>query len=176
MQTLIILLRGVMPTGKNKVPMAPLRAALEEAGLNNVRTYIQSGNVIVSSKLDPSAVETLVHNVIQQKFGGDIAVLARTASYFKKMMVRNPFADADPAKLYFTLLSAKPDRNLLREFLDPGYAPDQVKVINDMVYILCATNYSTLKVNNNFIERKLKLSATTRVYNTMSRLIELARL
>ena len=61
MKTTIILLRGVMPTGKNKVLMAPLRTALEEVGLSQVRTYIQSGNVIVSTRLGLPAVERLVH-------------------------------------------------------------------------------------------------------------------
>ena len=51
MSTYIVLLRGVMPMGKNKVPMAELRTALEAAGLREVRTYIQSGNVIVSTRL-----------------------------------------------------------------------------------------------------------------------------
>lgn len=173
MKTNIILLRGVTPTGKNKVPMGLLRKALEEAGLKNVRTYIQSGNVIASSNLSQAALEELVHNVIGEKFGGDIVVLARTPVYFKEVLARNPFAGADSSRLYFTLLKSLPESTLLREFLAKGYAPDKIEVFNDMAYILCATNYRDMKINNNFIERKLKVSATTRNYNTISRLVEL---
>lgn len=173
MKTQIILLRGVMPTGKNKVPMAPLRTALEETGFHDVKTYIQSGNVILSSDLAQDTIEKRVHDVIADAFGGDIVVFSRTASYFKKMMARNPFASADKSRMYFTLLSSKPEKSLLKEFLAPGYGPDQVEVIDDMAYLLFATQYSNSRLNNNFIERKLKLAATTRVYNTIAKLVEL---
>ncbi len=174
MKDQIILLRGVMPTGKNKVPMAPLRAALERAGLENVRTYIQSGNVIASSALDREALERLVHDVIEAEFGGDIAVLARPAAYFKDALARIPFAGADTSKLYFTLFASAPDAALLQGFLAPGHAPDRIEVLGDMAYILCATKYSDLKINNSHIERKLKVTATTRVYNTIAALVKLS--
>ncbi|HEY0607131.1 MAG TPA: DUF1697 domain-containing protein [Herpetosiphonaceae bacterium] len=173
MHTYIILLRAVTPTGKNKVPMAPLRAALEQAGLMSVRTYIQSGNVVAVSNLEQTAVETLVHEVIAREFGGDIAVLARTVSYFQTLLARNPFANADPTKQYFTLLAGIPEPQLVDAFLAQGYAPDQVIVIDDMVYILCATSYSDTRANNTFIERRLKLVATTRVYKTIARVVAL---
>lgn len=170
----IILLRGVMPTGKNKVLMAPLRAALEAAGLGNVRTYIQSGNVIATSELEASSIEALVHRTIKAQFGGDIKVLVRSPSYFHDAMNGNPFRNEDPAKLYFTLLGSRPDKSMLDEFHALGHAPDRVKVVDDMAYVLCATKYSDLKANNNFIERKLKVVATTRNFNTISKLIALS--
>jgi len=174
MKTYVILLRGVTPTGKNQVLMEPLRAALEKTGLKDVRTYIQSGNVVAASHLTKPALEKLVHDVIEHRFGGDIAVLARTASEFTNLLARNPFRHADTSRLYFTLLAGMPDARLVKAFLAPGYAPDKVKVIEDMAYILCATKYSDLKINNNFIERKLKIAATTRNYNTVSKLVELS--
>ena len=86
-----------MPTGRNKVPMAALRSALEAAGLEDVQTYIQSGNVIASSALTRRALEALVHELIAEQFGGDIVVLAREAAYFRRALARSPFADEDPA-------------------------------------------------------------------------------
>ncbi|MCL2658044.1 MAG: DUF1697 domain-containing protein [Betaproteobacteria bacterium] len=174
MKKQIILLRGVTPTGKNKVPMALLRVALEEAGLENVRTYIQSGNVLASTGLEQSATERLVHEVIKNKFGGDLVVFARSPAYFKHALQQNPFKSADTGKLYFTFLAARPDAVLLQNFLAPGYAPDKIEVIGDIAYIVCATRYSDSKLNNAFIERKLKVSATTRVYNTLAKLVELS--
>jgi len=173
MSTWIVLLRGVMPTGRNKVPMARLREALDAAGLRGVRTYIQSGNAIVSTRLRQVALEKLVHDVIAREFGGDIAVLARPLDYFEAALARNPFRKADPGKMYYTLLAQAPQRELLADFLAPGHAPDCIEVIDDMAYVLCATKYSDLKINNNFIERKLKLAATTRVHNTITKLVEL---
>ncbi|MCB5362330.1 DUF1697 domain-containing protein [Pusillimonas sp. CC-YST705] len=174
MKAKIILLRGVMPMGKNKVPMAPLRAALEAAGLHDVRTYIQSGNVIASTTLEQPDLESLVHCVIKEQFGGDIKVWARSPSYFRDVMANNPFREKDPAKLYFTLLEASPDDALLQSFHALSHAPDQVSVLGDVAYVLCATKYSNLKANNNFIERKLHVAATTRNFNTMSKLLALS--
>lgn len=174
METYVILLRGVIPTGKNKVLMAPLRAALEAAGLEEVRTYIQSGNVVARSNLRQSQLETLVHEVIEERFGGDIAVLARTARAFQDILKRNPFTNVDTTKLYFTLLATEPEEQWVKAFLSGGYSPDQVTVMGDVVYVLCATQYRDVKVKNNFIERKLRVTATTRNYNTMSRLAELS--
>lgn len=174
MNTQILLLRGVMPTGKNKVLMAPLRAALEAAGLKEVRTYIQSGNVIVSTELEQPELEQLVHHTIKNKLGGDIQVIARTPTYFMRVMANNPFKDESPSQLYFTLLRSPADSVLLHAFHALEHAPDQVRVIDDIAYIVCATRYRDLKANNNFIERKLKVVATTRNFNTMSRLIALS--
>ncbi|WP_374627989.1 DUF1697 domain-containing protein, partial [Devosia sp.] len=64
-----ILLRGVMPTGRNRVPMAELRVALSKAGLLDVQTYIQSGNVIAQTELTQSSLEALVHQVILREIG-----------------------------------------------------------------------------------------------------------
>lgn len=174
MKKQIVLLRGVTPTGRNKVPMAQLRVALERAGLKQVRTYIQSGNVLVSSALAQHRLEQLVHDVIEENFGGDLAVLAREAAYFERALANSPFAGQDPARLYFTLLAAKPEAGVLDAFLAPGYLPDRIEVIDDMAYILCATKYSDLKINNNFIERKLRIAATTRVHNTIAKLVSLS--
>jgi uncharacterized protein (DUF1697 family) len=172
MENYIILLRGVMPTGKNKVLMQPLRAALETAGLENVQTYIQSGNILAASSLCQSDIEKLVHDVIETQFGGDLVVLARTISQFRNVLSQNPFGEADPSKLYISLLAAKPDQHVVEEFLAPGYLPDQVAVVDDVVYVLCATNYSDVKATNNYIERKLGVRATTRIYNTIAKLVQ----
>ena len=174
MKTFVILLRGVTPTGKNKVLMAPLRAALDKAGLGNVRTYIQSGNLVATSNLSQFRLEKLVHDVIDKNFGGDITVIARTAKKFKDIMKKNPFASAEKSRLYFSLLAARPDSKLIKEFLSIDFSPDRVQVVDDAIYTLYATKYSDSKFNNNFFERKLKIAATTRNFNTMAKLVELS--
>ncbi|MDE0714545.1 MAG: DUF1697 domain-containing protein [Gammaproteobacteria bacterium] len=176
MNTFIILLRGITPIGKNKVPMAPLREALTEAGLGGVRTYIQSGNVLATSDLTQVEIEKLVHDVIHREFGGNIAVLARTTKEFSSILKRCPFTSVDKPKLYFSLLAANPDKELLREFLFTDFSPDQVRLVNDTIYTLYATKHSASKFNNNYFERKLKVVATTRNLNTMSKLVALSRI
>lgn len=173
MMTYVILLRGVMPTGRNRVPMAELRAALAEAGFVDVRTYIQSGNVIARSHLDHAAARQLVHDVIGQKIGADITVITRTPEQIMRVLERNPFPDADPSRLYFSLLAAQPDPKLLQDLLEIDFAHDEVKVVDDTIYTLYATKLSDSRFTNNFFEHKLKIAATTRNFNTMTRLVEL---
>ena len=68
MTTFVILLRGVTPSGKNKVPMARLREVLEDAGFTHVRTYIQSGNVLIDTSLTAQEVEERVRDIIKNSY------------------------------------------------------------------------------------------------------------
>ncbi|MET0072188.1 MAG: DUF1697 domain-containing protein [Candidatus Thiodiazotropha sp.] len=174
MKTFIILLRGVMPTGKNKVSMSLLQGALGEAGLENVQTYIQSGNLIASSNLTQAGIEELVHSTISQKFGGNIPVLARTPQQFSNILKRVPFQETDTKKLYFTLLAKNPNKHLLKEFTSIDHSPDHIIYEKNVIYTLYNTKHSDSKFNNNYFERKLKVTMTTRNFNTMNKLIELA--
>ncbi|PVV15431.1 MAG: hypothetical protein B6D77_01930 [gamma proteobacterium symbiont of Ctena orbiculata] len=174
MNTFVILLRGITPTGKNKVLMAPLRAALTKAGLKDVQTYIQSGNIIALSSLTFNQIENLVHDVIHKSFGGDIAVLARSPGQFSEILKCNPFKEEDGKRLYFSLLATEPDKKLLKEFLSTNFSPDQVRYVGNTIYTLYATKHSDSKFNNNYFERKLKVTATTRNLNTMTKLVSIA--
>ena len=174
MNTFVILLRGVTPSGKNKVLMAPLRATLTKAGLKGVQTYIQSGNVVAASRLTPPELEKLVHEVICKSSGGDIAVLARTPDQLSGILKGNPFKDADAPQPYFSLLATEPDEQLLKELLSTDFLPDQVRYLNNTIYTLYATKHRDSKFNNNYFERKLRVAATTRNINTMTKLVALA--
>lgn len=174
MATWIILLRGVMPTGRNKVPMTPLREALEDAGLARVRTYIQSGNVLADSRLGQRKIEQLVHDVIADRFGGDITVMARTPREIAALVEANPFGTADPGKLFLTLLGGEPDPDRVRDVQAMDISPDAVAFRGNVVYTRVAHGYRTLKANNTFLEKRLKVKATTRVLRTIDRLLALA--
>lgn len=174
MKTYILLLRGVMPSGKNKVPMAELRAALTDSGLTDVRTYIQSGNVIAKSDLNPIEISQLAHDTIKQKIGADITVITRTPGQIKQVLAGNPFPDADLSRLYYSLLLSPPAPELLQKFLELDFSPDELRVVGDTIYTLYATKLSDSKFTNNFFEKKLKIASTTRNFNTMSRLVELS--
>lgn len=174
MKKYAILLRGVTPTGKNRVPMAELRAALSDAGLLDVQTYIQSGNVIARSALAQSSLESLVHDAISREIGADIAVIARTHEQLKRVMKGNPFPLSAASRTYFSLFSVPAAAHLTKELSRLDFSPDSVQTGQDALYTLYATKHSDSKFDNNFFERKLKVSATTRNFNTMSRLVELS--
>lgn len=173
MKTYIILLRGVTPTGKNKVPMAALRDKLQKAKLHNVRTYIQSGNVLAQTNLTRSEVERLVHDVIKKNFGGDLAVVAKTPAQFRTILRNNPFREVDTSRLYFSMFASKPRRAEINTLLSHDFFPELIEVVGDVLYTLYAAKHSYSKFNNNWFERKLKVAMTTRNFNTMTALVKL---
>ena len=174
MNTFVVLLRGVMPYGRNRVSMADLRTVLSEAGLGDVQTYIQTGNVVAKSELSRTDVQTLVHEAIKENIGAQIPAIARTAEQFRVIFEQNPFASADSARVYFSLLQEYPSRANLEKFLLTDVSPDTVRIIDDTLYTRYNTKHSDSKFTNNFFERQLKVTATTRNFNTMSKLVELS--
>lgn len=174
MSVFLILLRGVMPVGKNKVPMAQLRVVLTEAGFASVRTYIASGNVILRSELGRDEVEERVHALIKRHIGPDLVVIARTADELRHILTSNPFDDYDTTHMYYTVLSEPADPELISQLLPETYAPERFVVTDEALYLLVAERYSLTKLHNNFVEKKLRISATTRNYNTMTKLLTLA--
>ena len=154
--------------------MATLRTILSEAGLRDVQTYIQTGNVIARSELERAEIETLVHDAIRERIGARISAIARTAEQFRVIFERNPFANIDNARVYFSLSSERPGREQREEFLLTDFAPDAVRLIDDTLYTLYNTKHSDSKFTNNFFEKQLKVTSTSRNFNTMSKLVELS--
>ena len=175
MKTYIVLLRGVMPTGKNKVPMAQLREVLTEAGFRNVRTYIQSGNALVDTDLSTKEVETLVHNLIKQHIGADLAVMARTPSQLKKILDENPFNSGhDLSRVFFVLFEKSPPAKKVKELLANDYSPEKLAITKNAAYMYIPGTYGRGILSGGFLEKKLDVPATMRNFNTTSKLIEMS--
>ncbi|MCD0445146.1 DUF1697 domain-containing protein [Glycomyces sp. A-F 0318] len=106
-ETYVALLRGVNVGGRRKLPMAELRAALTGAGFDRVRTYIQSGNVVLDADGAAEAVAADVRAVIAGRFGHTVPVVVRTAGQIAAVADADPFAgrDLDPAKVTVSFLS-----------------------------------------------------------------------
>ncbi len=176
MKTYIVLLRGVMPTGKNKVPMAQLREVLTSAGFGNVRTYIQSGNALVDSDLSAKEVETRVHDLIKEHIGADLAVMARTATQLKKMLDENPFKNGyDISRVFFVLFEKPPSAKKVKELLANDYSPEKLVIINNAACMYIPGTYGRGTLSGGFLEKKLDVAATMRNFNTTSKLIEMSK-
>jgi uncharacterized protein (DUF1697 family) len=176
MKTYIILLRAVMPTGKNKVPMAQLREVLIDAGFKNVRTYIQSGNALVDSELSPKEIEVRVHELIKKHIGADLVVLARTAGQLKKVLDENPFQQGyDISRIFFVLFAEPPPSQKVKELLKQDFSPEELGITKNAAYMYIPGMYGRGLLSSNFFEKKLGVSATMRNFNTMSKLIEMSK-
>jgi uncharacterized protein (DUF1697 family) len=174
--TFAALLRGINVGGKNKVPMAELKAALESLGLEDVVTYIQSGNVVfTSSKGSAGAVAADVERRIGQAFGVDAAVLLRTPAQLKKIAAGNPFLKkgVDRSKLHVVFLDGAPAKAKIAK-LDPDRSPtDEFSVSGREVYLHLPEGAGRSKLTIDWFERGLGVRATARNWKTLEKLIEL---
>ncbi|WP_299114441.1 DUF1697 domain-containing protein [uncultured Winogradskyella sp.] len=175
MRTYIALLRGINVGGHKKVPMAELRALLTTSGLENVKTYIQTGNVIFQSlSNDTKILESEIKQSILDHFGFEVSVLVRTRTQLKKIFDDCPFPEAKKVNSYFAILSVYPKEDLIKEAYEKSYDNEEYQIINDCLYFYCANGYGNAKFNLNFFERKLNVSATSRNYKTMVKLLSLS--
>lgn len=177
MPTFVSLLRGINVSGKNRIPMADLRALYEQHGHTDVVTYVQSGNVVsrVGTR-SAHAVEESLAAAIAADLGLEVAVLVRTPAELGRVLARNPFVaeGADPTKLHVTFLATEPPRATATALDGAQFEPDRFRVQGREVYVSCPGGYGRTKINNTWFERKLGVSATTRNWNTLSRLVALA--
>lgn len=170
----ISLLRGINVSGQKKVPMQQLKELYEKLTFTSVQTYIQSGNVIFSSnEKDLAKLRERIENAIKKEFGFDVLVFVRTRADLEKIVKSNPFTKQESESLYVTLLSQSPVE--IPADLDKFKAPnDKYKIINDVIYFYCPDGYGKTKLSNNLFEKKLKLNATTRNYNTINALLKIS--
>jgi uncharacterized protein (DUF1697 family) len=161
-----------MPTGKNKVPMAELREVLAQAGFMNVRTYIQSGNVLVDTTLSAREVEKRVHEHIKRQLGPDLAVVVRTATELQQVLDNNPFQkEYDMSRVFFVLFAETPPAEKVKELLAQDFGDEKLAVTKNAAYMYIPGTYGGGRLSNNFLEKKLGVSATMRNFNTLSKLV-----
>jgi uncharacterized protein (DUF1697 family) len=176
----IALLRGINVSGKNLIKMNDLVFQLQNIGYQNVKTYIQSGNIIFSSLEDNSkTIEIQIHNMILKEFGLNVPVLVINQDKLKKVHENNPFiktTNMNIDKLHVTFLNAVPSKENIQKLADYKNLDDKFVAENDTIYICCPNGYGSTKLNNTFFENKLKVSATTRNWKTIGKLVEMADL
>jgi len=174
----IAFLRGINVAGQKKVPMAALREILVDAGLNEVKTYIQSGNVVFESKIkSASKLQQLIQKAIEDNFGFKVPTLVKSVNEIEEIIAANPFDSAEYLennRSYFVLLFESPLKEHILSFETMNYPNEEFHISNNCVYLLCKNGYGNAKLSNNLIERKLKITATARNYRTMQKLLELA--
>lgn len=175
MKTYIALLKGINVGGHKKVPMAELRELLSDKGLKNVKTYIQTGNVVFqSSEINRKSIEQKIQMTIIDHFGFEVSVLVITRKHLKRIFDDSPFTGEKKQKSYFTMLHDKPNEDLVKIASEKKYENEEYFIINDAIYFYCEKGYGKAKFNMNFFERKLNTFATARNYNTMVKLLSLS--
>lgn len=175
MNTYIALLRGINVGGHKKVPMAELRELLTKSGLVNVKTYIQTGNIIFqSSDKSTFSLENRIQKSIIDHFGFEVSVMVRTRAHLNRIFDDCPFPEEKKVNSYFAILSKIPNQDLVKEAYDKTYDNEEYKIIKDCLYFYCANGYGNAKFSMNFFEKKLEVAATSRNFKTMAKLLSLS--
>ncbi len=177
MPTWVALLRAVNLGSHNKVSMPRLRTVLTEAGFADVRTYVNSGNVVLGSPLrSPAKVGTAVHDVILEHFGVDTPIIMRTGSQLAAVLAWNPFPEAAaerPNLVAVLHLSAEPDPDAVVTLLAADHGP--VRVAHRGEEIVVDWHDRTGRPSVERAVARLGVQATARNWRTLTALVELTR-
>jgi uncharacterized protein (DUF1697 family) len=176
--THVALLRGINVGGKNKLPMSDLTAMFTAARCDNVRTYIQSGNVIFDAAPGAaSKVAGVITARIASRFGYRTPVVMRTQKELEDVIRQNPFlkAGADETALHVMFLADLPDAGRVRD-LDPDRSPpDRFIVRGREVYLQLPSGVGRSKLTNDYFDTKLATTSTGRNWRTVTKLLELMK-
>lgn len=174
----ISFLRGINVSGQKKIKMADLKTLYEELNLKNVKTYIQSGNVVFESKEnDTKKLNKMISEKINFAYNFEVPCMVITNKKLEWILKNNPFLNdsaIEITRLYVTMLAEIPDRNLFEKAAKINCGRDQMSLIDDIVYLSVPNGYGKTKLSNNYIENKLRITATTRNWKTMATLLALA--
>lgn len=172
----IALLRGINVGGKNKLPMKDLSRVFASLGCEDVRTYIQSGNVVFEASA--AVVKSLAAKVskrIADEFSLSVPVVIRSAREWKKTASAHPFIHEDvPDKLLHVIfLADKPKPADVRQ-LEPDRSPgDKFKVVGREIYACYGRGVAGSKLTNAYFDRVLKTVSTARNWRTVQTLAEM---
>ncbi len=177
MKKYVAILRGINVSGKNKIKMDDLVQLFEQMGHSNVETYIQSGNVLFSSKVvDILYLQSVIEEEILKRFGFEIPVIVLSKLRLERTCKYNPYLEypnVDIKSLHATFLRTEVNHKLVADFQAYTHPTDENTVTNDLVYVYCPNGYGKTKFNNGFIEKKLNAQATTRNWTTIMTLLEM---
>ena len=170
----ISMLRGINVGGHKRVQMDDLRKSFEALGLEQVQTYIQSGNVVFKTrKLSTSSLSQKIEKQILRDFGFSASVISRTADEIGKAISNNPFLRApeiDPQKLHVTFLSDAATPAALKKLADLTTAPDQCRCLDKQIYFYLPNGVSQSVLMKSPVDRILSVVTTTRNWRTVNQL------
>lgn len=179
MHVMISMLRGVNVGGHNKINMDGLRALYQSLGMQDSQTYVQSGNVVFrTSERDAVRLAKKIQNGIEKSFGCKPEVILRSPTELEEVIAGNPFAkrrDIDPSKLLVLFLAGQPSSEGREKVLAIKADPEELRMSGREVYIYFPNGMGKTKLPSTVIEKGLGTPGTGRNWNSVTKLLEIAR-
>ena len=172
----VALLRAINLGARNRVPMARLREVCEQAGCTDVKTYIASGNVVLSSTASAAELRRKLEAAIEAEFGITIVVVVLTAHELSQVVERNPFKSADPATIHVAFASGDLDAEAKKRFgarqANPDSEVDAAAVVGRQIYLRLPHGFGGASLPGIAIS-KVQPPVTIRTWRTVTKLHEL---
>jgi len=172
----VVLLRGVNVGAHNRIQMPSLRELLTEAGFADVRTYVQSGNIVLSSDAPPAALAQECERLITKGFGLDIDVLARTRDELATVVRNNPLGQVavNPKRYQVSFCSAEPAPELIQRLDSLAAPPEQFVAVGRELYAWHPDGIARSRLWAELGGRRLGVTATARNWATVTTLLAMA--
>ena len=172
MKRYIAFLRAVNVGGTTIIKMSDLKRMFEDFGLENVETFIQTGNVIFDSdESRASLLEKKIEHQLAEAYGKQIRLFVRTTREVAGMVESCPFTPRNDETIYIAILEKKPDKKKVDALLSFRSAADDFAVVGKEVFNLRRDREASV-FSNNFIEKALGVAGTTRNLTTVKKLAE----
>jgi uncharacterized protein (DUF1697 family) len=172
----ILLLRGINVGGHKRIAMPELRALLTESGFADVRTYVQSGNVVLCSDAPPSEVASEAERLIAERFGFDVDVIVRTGEELAEVVRRNPLSDVavNPKRYQVSFLEAEPDPAVLERIAAAALEPERLVAIGRELYAWHPEGIGRSKLWAKLGGTDLGVRSTARNWTTVTTLLSMS--
>lgn len=167
----VVLPRAINLGNLNKVPMPALRERLTERGFGQVRTLLQSGNIVLDSdEPDGERVAALVRAVMVDAFGVDVPCVVRSPDKIRAVLALNPLGAVatDLSRYLVTFLTAQPSAEAIERLLATDRLPEAFTIDGHEAYIWAPDGVATLKLTNTVLERNLGVTGTARNWRTVT--------
>jgi uncharacterized protein (DUF1697 family) len=170
--TYVAFLRGINLGPSNKISMPELRAMAEELGFTDVGTYINSGNLMVSSPKKAATVEREISEAIKKTFGRQIDVTVRTPAQLKKVLADNPYPDGNPSQVAVAFLTAAPAEDAKDRVAAVAADYEPFTFAGQQVYVNYSRGLGRSKLAEKFSDI-VGVSSTVRNIRTIEKVVEL---
>ena len=172
----IALLRGINVGGHRRVPMPALRELMTGAGYGEVRTYVQSGNIVLDSDAAPTELARGLERLIADGMGVEAEVVVRTRDELADVIARDPFGELadDPKRYQVTFLSGEPDPGFARQIEALDVAPERVVLSGREIFAWHPEGVQRSKLARMLADKRLGVTATARNWSTVTTLLAMA--